>query len=96
MALYSSLNFGHTLHIGHIECLKFRLALQNKFNILGDKNKTLSIIVKTRKIEEKNKRIHQSGTIFRGPKNLTLKCNLVCCLSYIYLHVRFNHLTVNG
>lgn len=97
MALYSSLNFGHTLHIGHIECLKFRLALQNKFNILGDKNKTLSIIVKTRlQIEEKNKRIHQSGTIFRGPKNLTLKCNLVCCLSYIYLLVRFNHLTVNG
>lgn len=48
MALYSSLNFGHILHIRHIKCLKFRLALQNKFNILGDKNKTLSIIVKTR------------------------------------------------
>lgn len=58
MALYSTLN------------LKFMLALQNKFNILGDKNEMLSIIAKTRlQIERKNKRIHQSGTIFGGPKN---------------------------
>lgn len=70
MALYSSLNFGHIFHIWHIECLKFRLALQNKFNVLGDKNKTLSIIVKTRlQIEEKKKEFTSLAQFLGVEKN---------------------------